>query len=90
MSEPIESSRFPEVGWRVLAYTEATHFRTGSLAEGVALAEAICEVACTASRQPEIDLRSKGVTVRVQRAVVVDPCRSEGNEVDVASWPDMD
>jgi 4a-hydroxytetrahydrobiopterin dehydratase len=67
MSETIESSRFHEVGWRVLAYAEATHFRTGSLAEGAALAEAICEVARTASRQPDIDLRSKGVTVRLQR-----------------------
>src|SRR6185295_8999886 len=56
MSEPIGSSRFHEVGWRVLAYTEATHFRTGSLAEGAALAEAICAVARTASRQPDIDL----------------------------------
>jgi 4a-hydroxytetrahydrobiopterin dehydratase len=68
MSEPtIESARFHQVGWRVLAYTEATHFRTGSLAEGVALAEAICEVARTASQQPDIDLRSKGVTVRLRR-----------------------
>ena len=68
MSEPtIESARFHEVGWRVLAYTEATHFRTGSLVDGAALAEAICEVARTASRQPDIDLRSKGVTVRLQR-----------------------
>jgi 4a-hydroxytetrahydrobiopterin dehydratase len=68
MSEPvIESARFHEVGWRVLAYTEATHFRTGSLAEGVALAAAICEVARDANRQPDIDLRSKGVTVRLQR-----------------------
>ena len=67
MSEPIESARFHEVGWRVLAYTEATHFRTRSLAEGAALAEAICEVARTTSRQPDMDLRSKGVTVRLQR-----------------------
>ncbi len=67
MSEPIESSRFHEVGWRVLAYTEATHFRTGSLAEGAALAAAISEVARTASRQPDIDLRSNGVTIRLQR-----------------------
>jgi 4a-hydroxytetrahydrobiopterin dehydratase len=68
MSEPnVEPSRFHEVGWAVLAYTEATHFRTGSLAEGAAFAHAICEVARTASRQPDIDLRSDGVTVRLQR-----------------------
>jgi 4a-hydroxytetrahydrobiopterin dehydratase len=67
MSGSIESSRFHEVGWRVLAYAEATHFRTGSLAEGAALVEAICEVARTTSRQPDVDLRSKGVTVRLQR-----------------------
>jgi len=71
MSEPIGSSRFHEVGWRVLAYTEATHFRTRSLAEGAALAEAICAVARTASRQPDIDLRSKGVTVEpIEKSIV--------------------
>lgn len=63
----IEASRFHAVGWRVLAYSEATHFRTASLAEGAALAQAICEVARSASRQPDIDLRPGGVTVRLRR-----------------------
>jgi 4a-hydroxytetrahydrobiopterin dehydratase len=67
MGGSIEPSRFHEVGWRVLAYAICTHFRTGSLAEGAALADAICELAGTASRQPDVDLRSKGVTVRLQR-----------------------
>jgi 4a-hydroxytetrahydrobiopterin dehydratase len=67
MSGSIAPSHFHEVGWRVLAYAECTHFRTGSLAEGAALVEAICELAGTASRQTDVDLRSKGVTVRLQR-----------------------
>jgi 4a-hydroxytetrahydrobiopterin dehydratase len=67
MSGSIAPSRFHEVGWRVLAYAECTHFRTGSLAEGAALAEAISGLAGTAGRQPDVDLRSKGVTVRLQR-----------------------
>jgi 4a-hydroxytetrahydrobiopterin dehydratase len=67
MSGSIEPSHFQEVGWRVLAYAICTHFRTASLAEGAALAEAIGELPGAASRQPDLDLRSKGVTVRLQR-----------------------
>ena len=67
MSGSIEPSGFHEAGWRVLAYAICTHFRTASLAEGAALAEAISGLAGTEGRQPDIDLRSKGVTVRLQR-----------------------
>jgi len=67
MSGSIEPSGFHEVGWRVLAYAICTHFRTTSLAEGAALAEAIRDLPGSAGRQPDIDLRSKGVTVRLQR-----------------------
>jgi 4a-hydroxytetrahydrobiopterin dehydratase len=67
MSESIAPSRFHEAGWRVMAYAICTHFRTGSLAEGAALVRAICELASTSSRQPDVDLRPKGVTVRLRR-----------------------
>jgi 4a-hydroxytetrahydrobiopterin dehydratase len=62
----IAPSRFHEIDWRVMAYAACTHFRTGSLAEGVALAQAISELAERSSRRPDVDLRSNGVTVRLK------------------------
>ena len=67
MGGSMTPARFHDVGWRVLAYAECTHFRTRSLTEGAALVEAICKLASTSSRQPDVDLRSTGVTVRLQR-----------------------
>jgi len=49
-----------------MAYAACTHFRTGSLAEGVALAEAISRLAEASSQRPDVDLRSNGVTVRLK------------------------
>jgi 4a-hydroxytetrahydrobiopterin dehydratase len=66
MSETIAAARFHEVGWRVMAYAACTHFRTQSLAEGVALAESISRLAETSSQQPDVDLRSNGVTARLK------------------------
>jgi 4a-hydroxytetrahydrobiopterin dehydratase len=66
MSGTIASARFHEVDWRVMAYAACTHFRTGSLAEGVALAEAISKLAEASSQRPDVDLRSNGVTVRLK------------------------
>lgn len=66
MSESITPGRFHELDWRVLAYAACTHFRTDSLAEGVALAGAISRLAEAASRAPDVDLRSRGVTVRLK------------------------
>jgi len=79
MSGSIAQARFHEVDWRVLAYAACSHFRTGSLAEGVALTEAIARLAEATGRRPQIDLRSKGVTVRLN----VDE-RGELSEGDVA------
>jgi 4a-hydroxytetrahydrobiopterin dehydratase len=66
MSVSIVPARFHEVEWRVMAYAACTHFRTGSLAEGVALAEAISKLAEASSQGPDVDLRSNGVTVRLK------------------------
>jgi 4a-hydroxytetrahydrobiopterin dehydratase len=65
MSEAIARARFHTVGWRVLAYAAATHLRTGSLAEGLALAQAITKLAEGSGRRPHLDLRSNGLTVRL-------------------------
>jgi 4a-hydroxytetrahydrobiopterin dehydratase len=66
MSESIAPARFHEVDWRVMAYAACTHFRTESLAESVALAAAISKLAEASSQRPDVDLRSKGVTVRLK------------------------
>jgi 4a-hydroxytetrahydrobiopterin dehydratase len=66
MSDPTAPARFHELGWRVLAYAACTHFRTGSLMEGLRLAEAIGTLAETSSQRPDIDMRSNGVTVRLK------------------------
>jgi len=67
MTGSVAPSAFHEVGWRVLAYAIGTHVRTGSLAEGAALVEAICERVGDGDRQPDVDLRPTGVTVRLRR-----------------------
>jgi 4a-hydroxytetrahydrobiopterin dehydratase len=66
MSGSIAPSRFHEVDWRVMAYAACTHFRTGSLKEGVALAAAISRLAEASGRHPDIDLRADGVSVRLK------------------------
>jgi len=79
MSPTIAQARFHEAGWRVLAYAACTHFRTGSLAEGMALAQAITTLAEDSTQRPDLDLRSNGITVRL----MVDE-RGELSEADVA------
>ena len=66
MSGSIAPARFHEVDWRVMAYAACTRFRTGSLAEGVALAAAISRLAEASGQRPDVDLRSNGVTVRLK------------------------
>jgi 4a-hydroxytetrahydrobiopterin dehydratase len=66
MSGTITPKRFHELDWRVVRDTASTHFRTGSVAAGVALVEAIGRLADTANHHPDIDLRSDGVTVRLR------------------------
>jgi 4a-hydroxytetrahydrobiopterin dehydratase len=66
MSETISPQRFHQFDWRVIRDVAATHFRTGSFAKGLALVDAIGELAETANHHPDIDLRYRGVTVRLK------------------------
>jgi 4a-hydroxytetrahydrobiopterin dehydratase len=66
MSASVGSARFHEIDWRVMAYAACTHFRTESLEEGVALAEAVETLTRASLQRPDIDLRSNGVTVRLR------------------------
>ena len=66
MSERIERRRFHEIDWRVVRDAASTHFRTGSFAAGVALVDAIGMLADAANHHPDIDLRYRGVTVRLK------------------------
>jgi 4a-hydroxytetrahydrobiopterin dehydratase len=65
MPERISPKRFHESDWRVIRDAACAHFRTGSLAQGVALATAVARVAEEVELRPEVDLRSSGVTVRI-------------------------
>jgi 4a-hydroxytetrahydrobiopterin dehydratase len=69
MTEPISPRQFHEAGgvedWRVLFAGACTYFRTGSFATGVALVDAIGKLADAANHHPDIDLRYRGVTVRL-------------------------
>jgi 4a-hydroxytetrahydrobiopterin dehydratase len=66
MSGSIAPARFHELGWRVLAYAACTHFRTGSLSEGLKVADAIDRLSRASSRRPDVDLRVNGITVRLK------------------------
>ena len=66
MSETIKPQRFHEIDWRVVRDCAATHFRTASFAAGVALVDAIGRLADAADLHPDVDLRSEGVTVRLE------------------------
>jgi 4a-hydroxytetrahydrobiopterin dehydratase len=66
MSETATPQRFHEADWRVVRDDAATHFRTGSLAEGVALVNAIGRLAADANHHADVDLRPDGVTVRLR------------------------
>jgi 4a-hydroxytetrahydrobiopterin dehydratase len=66
MSEKISPTRFHGFDWRVVRDDAATHFRTGSFAKGVALVDAIGELADAADHHPDVDLRYRGVTVRLR------------------------
>jgi len=66
MSERIKPQRFYETDWRVVRGNASTHFRTGSFAAGVALVDAIGKLADAANHHPDVDLRYRGVTVRLR------------------------
>ena len=51
--------------WRVVGDGAYAHFRTGSFAAGVALVDAIGRLADAANHHPDVDLRYRGVTVRL-------------------------
>jgi 4a-hydroxytetrahydrobiopterin dehydratase len=74
----VSPKRFHEVDWRVIREAACAHFRTDSLETGAALVESIAELADAASRPVEIDLRARGVTVRIPSN------RGELTEADVA------
>jgi 4a-hydroxytetrahydrobiopterin dehydratase len=65
MSERSAPSRFHDLDWRIVRDDASTHFRTGSFAAGVALVHAIGRLAESADLEPDVDLRSDGVTVRL-------------------------
>ncbi len=70
MTVRIAPRQFHEAGgvedWRVLFGGACAHFRTGSFAAGVALVDAIGRLAVAAHHHPAVDLRDKGVTVRLR------------------------
>ncbi len=69
MTDTMTPARFhAEVGvedWRVLYVGPCAYFRTGSLTAGVVLVDAIVALAEAADGHPELDLRTRGVTVRL-------------------------
>jgi 4a-hydroxytetrahydrobiopterin dehydratase len=69
MTERISPQEFHEAGgvddWRVVFGGACAHFRTGSFRAGVALINAIGDLADAANHHPDVDLRYPGVSVRL-------------------------
>lgn len=71
MTERLSGKQFAESGgvedWRVLwgGGFASAHFATGSFQAGVALVQAIGELAAAADHYPDVDLSAEGVTVRL-------------------------
>jgi 4a-hydroxytetrahydrobiopterin dehydratase len=69
MTERITPRQFHQADgvedWRVLGEGACTHFRTGSIAAGARLVQAISELAGLEDHRPDIDLRNGGVVVRL-------------------------
>jgi 4a-hydroxytetrahydrobiopterin dehydratase len=69
MTERISPREFHEAGgvddWRVVFGGACAHFRTGSFRVGVALINAIGDLADAANHHPDVDLRYPGVSVRL-------------------------
>ena len=67
-TERITARKFHEADgvqdWRVLFGGAYAYFRTGSFATGIALVDAIGELAESANHHPDVELRFAGVTVR--------------------------
>ncbi|MEV6287113.1 VOC family protein [Kribbella sp. NPDC051770] len=75
--------------WRSLYHLVSAYFRTGSLAQGVALVEGIGRVVGDAEEQLRVDLRADGVTVSLGRRDVEVARRISGvaAELGVVSDP---
>jgi 4a-hydroxytetrahydrobiopterin dehydratase len=73
MSERITAPEFYAsdgvADWRLLygGNWPCVHYRTGSFAAGVALVQAIGDLATATHRHPDVDLRADGVSVRLAR-----------------------
>ncbi len=69
MVEPIGLREFLDAegaeDWRLLCNGATAYFRTGTLADGARLAQAISEIAGIEGHPPAIDIRPDGVTVRL-------------------------
>lgn len=69
MTDEITARQFHESegvdDWRVLYKGASAHYRTGSFAKGVALVDAIGELADAANHHPDVDLRYGSLTVRL-------------------------
>lgn len=69
MADGISAAQFEEADgvedWRVVAHGACAHFRTGAFATGLALVNAVAELAETANHHPDVDLRYAAVTVRL-------------------------
>jgi 4a-hydroxytetrahydrobiopterin dehydratase len=69
MSEPITARAFHTTDgladWRVLSEGATSFFRTGSFAESARLAQAISELPAIDDHPPAVDIRARGVTVRL-------------------------
>jgi 4a-hydroxytetrahydrobiopterin dehydratase len=63
--------------WQILGSGVSAYFRTGSFAAGVQLVSAIGEAAEAANRQPDVDLRPTGVTVRLMADDTNGLCRDD-------------
>jgi 4a-hydroxytetrahydrobiopterin dehydratase len=82
MGEQVMAGEFHAVGgvddWRSLYHLVSAHFRTGSLAEGIAFVDEIGRVAGEAERYLSVDLRAGGVTVSLGRRDVAVARRISG------------
>ena len=70
MTDRISSKQFQDSAgvddWRVVFGGACAHFRVESFAAGLQLVEAIGGLAETANHHPDVDLRYRGVTVRLR------------------------
>ena len=71
MTDGISPKRFHEIGWRVVRDDASTRFHPGTFAASLSLVDAIGRLADGGSQQPDLDLQSEWVTVRLR-------CDAEG------------